>query len=180
MFGTQRLVPRHIGLWWAEISFRWFDNAVWWLESSLRSPPPPVPLTGGGVLPTTGHYRTLPPPPLQSPALHCASATRIAGPASMRGCGFGGDDCASCWWSLARRRCESGVDSIRLLRVGVGVGSCRQNAATSPRPPEARRRQASLRSPASSGPHAEQAEHRVEKLAAAPPRKIWNCGFRVC
>ncbi len=80
----------------AEISFRWSDNAVWGIESSLRSPPPPVPLTGGGVLPTTGHYRTLPSPPLQSPALHCASAARIAGPAATRGCGCGGDDCASC------------------------------------------------------------------------------------
>jgi hypothetical protein len=100
----------------AEISFRWSDNAVWGIESSLRSPPPPVPLTGGGVLSPTGHYRTLPSPSLRSPTLHCASATRIAGPAATRGCGFGGDGCASCWWSLVRRRCGSGAGSMRCWR----------------------------------------------------------------
>jgi hypothetical protein len=109
----------------AEISFRWSDNAVWWIESSLRSPPPPVPLTGGGVLSTTGHYRTLPSPPLQSPALHCASAARIAGPAATRGCGFGGDDCASCWWSLARRRCRSEVSPMPSARGWFGGGLSR-------------------------------------------------------
>lgn len=109
----------------AEISFRWSDNAVWWIESSLRSPPPPVPLTGGGVLSTTGHYRTLPPPPLQSHALHCASATRIAGPAATRGCGFGGDGCASCWWSLARRRCSSEASPMPSARGWFGGGLSR-------------------------------------------------------
>ena len=98
---------------------------MWWVESSLRSPPPPVPLTGGGVLPTTGHYRTLPSPALQSPALHCASATRIAGPAATRGCGFGGDDCASCWWSLARRRCSSEVSPMPSARGWFGGGLSR-------------------------------------------------------
>jgi hypothetical protein len=90
-------------------SFRWSDNAVWWIESSLRSPPPPVPLTGGGVLSPTGHYRTLPLPTIQKPSIHWVSTTRIAGPAATRGCGFGGDGRASCWWSVARRRCGSGV-----------------------------------------------------------------------
>ena len=98
---------------------------MWWVESSLRSPPPPVPLTGGGVLPTTGHYRTLPSPALQSPALQCASATRIAGPAATRGCGFGGDDCASCWWSLARRRCSSEVSPMPSARGWFGGGLSR-------------------------------------------------------
>ena len=82
---------------------------MWGIESSLRSPPPPVPLTGGGVLSPTGHYRTLPPPSLQSPALHFVSAARIAGPAATRDCGFGGDGRPSCWWSLARRRRSSGA-----------------------------------------------------------------------
>jgi hypothetical protein len=39
------LVPRTSASGGVLFSFRWSDNAVWWVESSLRSPPPPVPLT---------------------------------------------------------------------------------------------------------------------------------------
>ena len=158
MFGL-RARSSHIDLWWAEISFRWSDNAVWWIESSLRSPPPPVPLTGGGVLSTTGHYRTLPPPPLQSPALHCASATRIAGPAATRGCGFGGDGCASCWWSLARRRCGSGVGSMRCWRGWDGGSRLRRIAPTHP----AARRCGSLRSRTAAQPPAKSSSSRKRR-----------------
>lgn len=83
--------------------------------------------------------------------LICVSAPRIAGPAAMRGCGFGGDDCALCCWSPARRRCRSRAVAKRSRRGGgrwLVSANCRHITPPTQGPPP----WASLRSPPALGP----------------------------
>ena len=62
------------------------------------------------------------------PALHLASSV------ALPRCGFGGDGCASCWWSPARRRCSSEVSPMPSVRGWFGGGLSRLEGRATPAP----------------------------------------------
>jgi len=109
------------------------------------------------------------------------SATRIAGPAATRGCGFGGDGCALCWWSLARRRFSSEASPMPSARgwFGGGLSRLEGRATHAPAHPAPLARGIANALPSLPSPPQGRRSRAAERAAASPPKpRAFEMGTR--